>query len=402
MSRGFKNRILARLRHEASVRFQEPVVVIESDDWGLMRKPANHLLGPHGVASEWADESTESKEDLDALYHVLGQYKDAHQRPACMTANFILSNPDYEKIKAVDFNQYSSRSLKESMGEEVIAAYLKGLGEKVFFPQYHGHQHFSARPWLEDIRNNEKCAREMFEQQYSGGLSLMEGQGWRYHSEYIDWNQKKSLSAEQVSSLLEQAFDVFESVFGYRPKSTIAPHYIFTKETREAWVQKGIRYVQSANYRILQNESGEAASWSHYFGQTQDTNLCYLARTLKFEPRVSRKHQGVQSAKTRIEQLVAAGIPIVMDTHRINYSGHHRQEGLSQLQELLEFLKPYNPIYLTTEELGEAIVQGGVFQDRFSENKRELKMRKNGFSSISASMLKCMQKGFENKEGVLL
>lgn len=59
-----RKKIQRETRNLSHVKFEEPIVVFESDDWGMERKPASHVIQKFAEPGEWADEQTESIEDL--------------------------------------------------------------------------------------------------------------------------------------------------------------------------------------------------------------------------------------------------------------------------------------------------------------------------------------------------
>ena len=81
------------------------LVVIESDDWGSIRMPSRDAfeklqrMGDHPEQDAFlSNDSLESEYDLDKLYQVLNSVHDKNGRPAVVTANFAMANPDFDKI----------------------------------------------------------------------------------------------------------------------------------------------------------------------------------------------------------------------------------------------------------------------------------------------------------------
>lgn len=368
------SRILIRLRWQAHWRCEEPVVAFESDDWGLKRNSQETLLSKFGTPSEKAEEETEKSEDLEKLYGLLESFKDKSGRPACFTANFIMASPDFEAIKTGQFKQYYDLFLDETMPAQLLEKYKEGIKRKVFFPQYHGRYHFWPRAWLRDLQQGNQGALELFNARCNAGLSLLKGNLWRYHSEYLDWNVGYYSKTEEILPYLKEALEVFKRIFGYQPLSTIPPHYIYSKEAALAWRALGIKYIQGMNYSILRKaRNNQPVIRQHYLGELLSDGLFCLARTVKFEPRPERTKQGLKAALGQISVLLENRIPVIIDTHRINYTGRYRDEALRQLGELLNFLKEQNPVFITSAELGQAIGNCGKFRDVFTGNERSLK-----------------------------
>jgi hypothetical protein len=94
----------------------------------------------------------------------------------------------------------------------------------------------------------------------------------------------------------------------------------------------------------------------------------------------------VERALGEARQMFAAKIPVVIDTHRINYTGRFRQQGLASLAELLKGLRKFNPVFLTTAELAAAIEDGGSFRDSFQNAERSIAPLPSARQSIARKL----------------
>ncbi len=91
----YKNTITGIIRIHLSNtlgwRTKRKIVVLESDDWGSTRtanKPAYEKMkafGLHVDKNHYGYDSLESNSDLDTLYNVLLEFKDASGRPPVFT-----------------------------------------------------------------------------------------------------------------------------------------------------------------------------------------------------------------------------------------------------------------------------------------------------------------------------
>jgi hypothetical protein len=98
------------------------IVVIESDDWGAVRQHSAKTL-------EWMqrsgmklnhdhyirNDSLASETDLISLFEVLRAVRDMAGRPAAITANTIMANPDFEKMKAGGRDRYYFEPFTETL-----------------------------------------------------------------------------------------------------------------------------------------------------------------------------------------------------------------------------------------------------------------------------------------------
>jgi hypothetical protein len=365
------HRVLRYLTYYVHWRCVEPVVVFESDDWGLARRPCSEALQRYGTPGEWASEQLETAEDLHALYQVLSKYRDHSSRPACFSSGFIVANPDFDAIRETGFSTYCDVPISEYYC--LVEVWKEGFERQLMSPEYHGRSHFCTDAWLRDLQEQVPGAIELFYGRYNGGLSLLRGQGWRYHSEYLDWHKGVIPTKQWLFEWIRQGIDFFRSTFGRSPLSTIAPHYIFPSITCQVWADLGIKYVQGTGYRIIRTPNGGKRAIPHFMGERFHHDLVFLVRTVKFEPRPQRMHfQGLTQAISQIERCFQNGIPAVIDTHRINYTGSFREQGLMLLDNLLSWLMKWNVRFLTSAELGEAIRNQGVYRDLWSGELRYL------------------------------
>ena len=207
---GFTRRFNDWLLLQTHWRCAEPVLVLESDDWGLERTPCAELLSRYGEATDWALESTESAEDLEELFAVLLKHRDQFGRPACMTANFVVSNPDYSAIERSGFSEYHNVPIDVSCPPDVMAKYREGIEEKCFYPQYHGLRHFHPLALLRDLRSDFPGARELFYHGSATGLGMIRGMLWRYHSEYQECGASQFDSLDAIQSTCEAGLAILD------------------------------------------------------------------------------------------------------------------------------------------------------------------------------------------------
>jgi len=376
-------KILARLRWAAHWRCTEPVVVFESDDWGLQRGGNLSAFTPYGKPKVWAAELTETPAALHALFAVLESHRDRYGRPAIFTANFITANPDFEAIETIHFSEYADAPISTNL--ELLPAWKTGLERGVFYPQYHGRSHINVQNWLEDLQQNVPGARALFTKRQNGGLSLLENAQWRYHSEYINWRTGEMRPNRGLISWMRDGLGYFQDVFGFFPKSSIAPHYVLPASVLPVWYQLGLRFVQGGNFHILRDpQSGQQIYCHHVMGERSTAGLVYLVRNIRFEPRSGQINRGVEAAWRQIEGCFKAGIPVVVDTHRINYTGPWQTEARQALSELLTRIIAYQPRFMTSSELGEAIHSGGTYRNALDQKEHTLQTKQ----SFSGNLLR--------------
>ena len=87
-----------------------------------------------------------SREDLSALFETLSSCKDKNNRAAVITAVSVVANPDFNKIKEYDFNEYFHEHFTKTLekyqgGSWAYDLWEEGIQNKIFLPQFHGREH---------------------------------------------------------------------------------------------------------------------------------------------------------------------------------------------------------------------------------------------------------------------
>lgn len=103
-------------------RTKRHIVVIESDDWGSIRMPSIEVydklikdgvrLGKYGYEKV---DTIASRDDLEKLFEVCDSFKDINGRPVVITANAVVANPDFQKIKESGFSTYFYEPITTTM-----------------------------------------------------------------------------------------------------------------------------------------------------------------------------------------------------------------------------------------------------------------------------------------------
>jgi len=365
-----RRRVGRRARLWAGFRCAEPVVVLESDDWGLRRRAARAEVAAWGRPSDWADEQSETGPDLDRLAEVLARHQDPEGRAAVLTMNVIAANPDREAIEADAFARYHDLPVDQTMAADVRAALRAGVEAGIFSLQLHGRSHMDTDQWLADLRADHPGARALFRAGVDGGLSLSTDEGWRYHTEFLAWPDGRARSRADLTAWLAPAMDTIERLAGRRPRSAVAPHYVLTDEAQAAWRALGIEYVEGAERGV--RPGGRPDGVSH-LGKEGPHGMVHLTRTVRFDPRPQRQgHHGAQTAVS-LRRCFDQGLPAVIDTHRINYTGPWATGAAQELDDLLAVADAAGARYLTTPELGDAVTNDGRFLDAVTGAPRRLR-----------------------------
>ncbi len=343
------------------------IIVFESDDWGSIRMPSVDVfnkLKNAGIPLENSAyckfDSLESNSDLECLFEILLKFKDIHGNHPVITANTVVANPDFEKIKASEFNQYNFEPFTETLTkypnrEKVFDYYKLGIKEGVFFPQFHGREHVNVEMWLKLLKDNNPDF-----------LLAFENRMWGLSNDVFP-KMKKSIQATFDSNniaFLEDSISnglrLFEQLFGYDSKSIIFNNYIWSEKLNSILLKNGVKYLQGMKYQLLpKNNDQKRQMIKHYMGERNEFKQVHLIRNCNFEPSLVGTNNNMTISE--IENAFFWNKPAIISSHRINFCGElnekNRKENLIQFKTLLaKILKKWKTVeFLNSVKLAETI-----------------------------------------------
>ena len=351
---------------------KKKILVIQSDDWGAQRTSslaaleALEKLGVEVKRCHYARlDSLEGNDDLHALFDVLQKFRDHRNAPVRFTANCLVANPDYEKIRRHEFESYYPETLEVTLGrsprtEQVLALWRSGFAEGFFVPQLHGREHLQTERWLSALRNCDPVLQLCFEHQMYGlsGFLLKNGRG--SYLAALDYEDESH--GEAVALALEEAAARFEALMGYPSLSFIAPNYVWDDRVEAVLKANRVRFLQSARAQTVSAFSAAGSRFKRRWqGQRNSCGQAYIVRNVQFEPASNPSRDWVASGLRDMSMAFRARSPAVLSTHRVNFVGHlspeNRKSNLALLRRLLErALQQWPDLeFWTTEELGVAM-----------------------------------------------
>ncbi len=348
------------------------IVVFESDDWGSLRTPKasiDPLLHRFGIDKNKNPyllyDHPASASDVSALFDLLKLHKDALENSPVITANVNVANPDFEFIKKSNFEQYRAESMLQTFGrifsetQNPISVWKQGISEGLFYPQFHGREHLWVNAWLETLQNREPLFLEAFEFGFWGITpEVYKSISVNFQAAFDGSVQKQS---HFVGQSIQEGVDLFESIFGFKPKTFIPTNYIWSDAYNSYLKQNGIVGVQGMKYQLLpkENPTDARAKSRRWNGQRRD-GLVQTVRNATFEPAFYPKNQRkfeVEKCLSQINNAFLWNQPAIISTHRLNFSGEldieNRDINLSLLNDLLrQMLKKWpNILFLNSEQI---------------------------------------------------
>jgi hypothetical protein len=347
------------------------VIVFESDDWGTIRMSSQEAFKsllkkgyPVDQCPYNTNDALESNQDLEMLFEVLNSIKGSDEKPALLTANNIVANPDFEKIKKSGFQEYHYEPFTETLKrypahDKVMELYRQGIQDGVVQPQFHGREHLNVIRWLGALKKDSKAEKDAFE---LGIFSPKISQTIVYTNEYMDaFDFDNCSELDFQRKVLEEGLKLFEKIWGFSSKSFIAPCYIWHPDVEETLVKYGVQYIQGL-VNQLQPVDGKSFKYKkiyHYQGQKNSIGQRYFIRNAFFEPTIQPNFDWESDCLKRIELAFFWNKPAIISTHRLNYIGFlnpkNREQNLKRLQNLLFQIKKKWPEvqFISTDQLGE-------------------------------------------------
>ena len=356
-------------------RTNRKVIVIESDDWGSIRMPSkesyNRMLSlginvDHDPYCKF--DNIANSDDLMMLFEALQSVKDKNGNPAKLTANCVVANPDFKKIKENNFNEYHyelfTETIKKQPYEDVFYLWKQGLKEKLFVPQFHGREHLNVKKWLGLLRDGNRETLIAFNENTFGLTKLSASTiGEGFMSEFNS-GLKEDLSFQ--SETLESGLKHFYEIFEYQSKSFIATTYTWHPQIEKTLFDCGVRYLQGMISQKIPIDNGDNFKYvnSNYQGKRNCNGLIHLMRNCYFEPsQIENKSTSIDYCLKRIEIAFKWHKAAVISTHRLNFIGSidekNRSENNKLFRKLLsQIISKWPEVeFMSSDELGNEIIQ---------------------------------------------
>lgn len=339
-------------RHDVNrkgFKTERKIIVIESDDWGAIHMPSRKVYEklfskgfPVDTCVYARNDSLASAEDLDILFNVLTGIRDTNGKHPVVTANCIVANPDFEKIKESEYETYHYEPISEtfnkySLHKNVLSIWKKGLTKNIFYPQFHGREHVNAIYWLTELRKGNTSYNEVFN--FGTWVSGKARIGKLNPQAALDTFAKDHFCFHQ--EYLTEGLKLFKELFGYNSKSYIPTNFIIDESLFPILQKHGVDYMQGMKYHknpFLNND--KHTMHRRYMGYKNRVGQMNLVRNCTFEPtQMPEAFDSVGSCLKDISNAFAWKKPAIISSHRLNYVGfirpENRDRNIVMLKELL-------------------------------------------------------------------
>lgn len=356
-------------------RTKRHIIVIESDDWGSIRMPSYEVretLRQNGFLIDRCKfssyDSLASEADLANLFDVLSSVKDANGRHAVLTANAVTANPDFKRIRESGFEGYYYEPFTETLKRyppthhRSFEMWKTGIDERIFIPQLHGREHLNIIRWMKALQADDEVTRLSFDQEHFG-LSVLTTPKLRVR--YMDaFCNVGSESSAIEATIVRDAVNMFVKMFGYAPKSFIAPCYIWRDTLEQTLSSYGISYIQGLPLQQIpvNDNPPKVKTRYHFLGQKNKYGQRYLIRNAFFEPyKDNTTDKWVDECLNRLHIAFRWLKPAIISSHRINFIGtideRFRDINLLLFKKLLnEIVRCWPDVeFMSSDELGDLI-----------------------------------------------
>ncbi|MDP1681744.1 MAG: hypothetical protein Q8L39_08200, partial [Burkholderiales bacterium] len=324
---------------------KHPVLVIESDDWGP--GPSHHAQA------------------LESVRKVLEQHCDASGQPAVMTLGLTLSVPDFE-VMAKGTGEYQALYLDHQRFAPILDAIQAGSRAKVFALQLHGAAHYWPPALVQAAQFDSKVKTWLTTE----AALETEKLPTYLQARWVDASSLPSrpLDPGLIWAAAKEEVNLFERIFGIKPEVAVPPTFVWNELVEDAWAMSGVRCVITPGQRYHHRDHAGAPSGhgvSIFNGQQGKNGLIYLVRDRYFEP--SKGHKA-ETALADLKQKAIEGRPLLLETHRFNFTDEGAQAAIAELDRLLGLVLLATPRlrFIASADLArEYQTQGGLVEPGF-------------------------------------
>ena len=348
------------------------ILVFESDDWGSIRTPslaaAAKVKKMGGFTPEPAYlmvDTLENERDLRQLLEVLKGHKDLFGNSAILTANYVMANPDFNKIRAFNFKSYYYETFVDTyhryFGENNILSIIKNKDNlKVFYPQFHGREHVNIPLWLSQLKQGDKVFMTAFDEGFYGVQT--------HELQLGNRNVQATYELPFVSPFLEpsikEGLQLFYEIFGFYSRSFIPNNYVWLQSWNQRLFNQGVQFLQGVRLQAapLNNlHTSKRDLRKRWGGQVEQGGLISIVRNGSFEPSFTKfkAKEALEMCLNDIKIAFLLNQPAVISTHRLNFvSGlitENHSRNLELFDELLsKIINKWPDVqFMNTVQLGE-------------------------------------------------
>lgn len=310
-------------------------------------------------------DSMASEEDLSSLFEVLSSFSDRSGNSPVITANCVVANPDFDRIKESGFNTYHYELFPVTLQKypnhaRSFELWKEGMERKLFHPEFHGREHLHVNRWMQALKDNMPETRLAFDLRLFGLSTNISNEKRKSYLAAYDVNDTEGI--DQVKAIIKDGLTIFSQIFGYKSRTFIAPNYTWPSQLEQSLADWRIRYLKGAAVQSSPEiNSPFNQRIRHYTGQRNKFNQIHLTRNCEFEPSFYYDKDSVDGTLAQIGNAFRWKKPALISVHRVNFIGgiekSNRERTLMQLRDLLQrIIRKWPDVeFMTAEDLGDLI-----------------------------------------------
>lgn len=322
--------LLLLFRHGPALRslwgepvLNRPVVIVESDDWGV---------GPQQDA-----------EALAELARLLGDIRDGAGGPAVMTLGVVLGKPDGDFILSSGLAAYRRSTLLEPNYAAIVEAMRAGCAAGVFALQWHGLEHCWPASILARARRD-----EALRQWLADPAARSEALPSELQSRWVDAADLPSrphARADIEAAVAEEA-SLLREVFGSVPGVAVPNTFVWNDAVERAWIAAGVSCIVTPGRRFEGRDAKGGLQAPTRILRNGDRSAVgaaiYVVRDDYFEPIRGHRAEQVWDA---VDRKAALGRPTLLETHRESFvaSTETRRGALQEIERALRGVLDRHP-----------------------------------------------------------
>jgi hypothetical protein len=318
----------------------DKIVVFESDDWGSTRMPSKRVYEILLKSNLRLDncpysqfDSLENTQDIETLCNTLKSIRDHSGNHPIFTCNFLVANPQIEKI----FNDgsiqgYFFESIEETYNRYGYKSKIvidEAIDNSIIEPQFHGREHINIEMWLFLLKSNktvlEAAQHGLFQLSFTNLPTIQ----YPYLAAFYPFGNNYFLKHKEI---LESGMEMFLSTFHTYPTSFIPPVYFYYQGIEDVLLSTTIKSFQGLYKRHLFKDGKDSTKFARKITKNGMVNL---VRNCFFEPSTANSKDWVSEVLKEIETAFIMKKPAIICTHRLNYIGSLDESNRKKSNELL-------------------------------------------------------------------
>jgi hypothetical protein len=307
-------------------------------------------------------DSLASSDDLNNLFTVIKEFKDANGNHPIFTFNTVVANPNFEKIKENNFQEYVYEPFTETLKKysahgDAFSLWQEAMKDNLMHPQFHGREHVNVPIWLKELRDGNKEFLNAFDLG-TWSTSQKEIQGINPQAP-LDWAGFRPKHYQE--SFIQEGLSLFEDIFGFKSITMIPNNFILGVELHEIIKENGIKAIQGMKYQKLplgKEASQKRKMIRRHLGCENEEKLKYFVRNCQFEPaQTASTYDDFNQCLNEISNAFLWNKPAIINSHRLNYIGvydqNNRDKNLKNLKNLIKtILKKWPDVeFMDSEKL---------------------------------------------------